>query len=113
MTRPTLAIASSLIIVALLLGGALAVSQLPHGVCVPFPWDRACEPSQLVDRYGGILYIPGITAAITLALLFLPDWDRKDNSGRRWVGLGWSAILIAAAIAQVAQVAAATGAASA
>jgi hypothetical protein len=107
MTRASLAIASAFVIVAMLLGAVLAVGTLPPNVCASFPWHRACGSTDLVDRLGGIFFIPGVTAALTLAFLTIPDWEGKGRMKRRALLTGWAAILLLAAVAQATAVASA------
>ena len=105
MTRKTMALASMLVVSAMLAAAWLIASALPADVPLPTHWGLDGEPDRFSDKWTALLMPAGITAGISLLLFFLPALEPRRQGLERSQGLyywSWTALLIMGVIIQLA-----------
>jgi uncharacterized membrane protein len=112
MTRNSLAIAS-LVVVAAMLSISIAVgNSLPSGLRLPSHWGLDGEPDQYAPKWVALLLPAGMTGAVSLLFHFLPALEPRREGLERSQGLylwGWTALLMMGAAIELAMIATALG----
>ena len=110
MTRKTLAIASSIMILAMLAIAAWLGSVLPADARLPIHWGLNGEADGFAGKWIGLLAPPAMIALVGLLFYFLPALEPRRQGLERSQGLylwGWASILPIGAAIELAVVASA------
>lgn len=112
MTRNTLAIASVLMMAAMLAIAVWLGAQLPADARLPIHWGLNGQPDGFAGKWVALLAPPAITAFVGLLFYFLPSLEPRRQGLARSQGLylwGWASILPVCAIVELSLVSAALG----
>lgn len=112
MTRKGLALASCLIVAAMLVISLIVGSGLPGEMRLPSHWNLAGEADGFSPKWVALLMPAGMTAGVALLFYFLPALEPREKGLEKSQGLylwGWTAILFMGLVIEFVVVAAAAG----
>jgi uncharacterized membrane protein len=112
MTRNILAIASLLMVLAMLGIAVLLGLSLPADVRLPIHWGLDGRPDNVAGKWPALLAPAALTGFVALLFHFLPSLEPRREGLARSQGLylwGWASLLLVAALIELALVSAALG----
>lgn len=112
MTRRGLAIASLLMVIAMLVLAFAIGSGLPADMQLPTHWNLEGEADGFSGKWEALLMPAGMTAAVSLLLYFLPALEPRREGLKRSQGLylwAWAGLLLIGAAIELVTISAALG----
>jgi len=105
MTRKTMALASMLVVTAMLIAAWLVGSGLPADLPLPIHWGLDGTPDRFSGKWTALLMPAGLVGGIALLLFFLPALEPRRQGLERSQGLylwSWASLVIMGVIVQLA-----------
>lgn len=112
MTRTTLALASAILVAAMLAAAATVGSSIPADVMLPSHWGLDGKPDAFTDKWSALLMPVAIVAGGSLLLYFLPAMEPRRGGLQRSQGLylaGWAGLILIGAVIELLVIASALG----
>ncbi|HYJ30493.1 MAG TPA: SdpI family protein [Allosphingosinicella sp.] len=107
MTRNTLAIASMVVVAAMLMISIAVGNGLPSELRLPSHWGMDGQPDQYAPKWVALLLPAGMTGAVSLLFHFLPALEPRREGLERSRGLylwGWASLLLMGAAIEFAMI---------
>ena len=112
MTRRALAIASMIVVAAMLAMAVVIGTDLPSDAVLPTHWDIAGDADDSSGKWQALLMPAGVAAGASLLFYFLPALEPRRQGLERSQGLyltSWAGLLLVAVTIQLVTVSAALG----
>ena len=104
MTRNSMAIASTLLVLTFFLVGLAVGNMLPPERSLPIHWGLSGEPDRWSDKWTALMLPPMLAAVISLLFYALPALEPREQGLSRSQGLylwGWAAVLLVMGVIEI------------